>query len=149
VVTTELTTDRKGAIAESAIAAAAIRLGIDVYRPLSDGGRYDVIFDVGSRLLRVQWKWASRRGNVIVIPFITSRRAREGFRRRSYDATEIDAIAAYCLEVDRVFFFELRDVKRKTYLQLRLSPCRNNQRRLVNWADDFAFDARLKALAGP
>ena len=32
-----LTTDQKGAIAEIAIATAAIRLGIGVFKPLSDG----------------------------------------------------------------------------------------------------------------
>jgi hypothetical protein len=37
----ELSTDQKGAFAESAIAHAAIKLGIGVYRPLSDGERYD------------------------------------------------------------------------------------------------------------
>jgi hypothetical protein len=35
-----MTPGRKGAIAEAAIAAEAIRLGFDVYRPVSKGGRY-------------------------------------------------------------------------------------------------------------
>jgi len=61
-----LTTDQKGAIAESSIAAAAIKLGIGVLKPLSDGHRYDLVFDVGTRLLRVQCKWAVRRGDVVV-----------------------------------------------------------------------------------
>jgi hypothetical protein len=47
-----LTTDQKGAIAETAIALAAIKLGIGVSRPLGDE-RYDLIFDVGERLLPV------------------------------------------------------------------------------------------------
>jgi hypothetical protein len=55
----ELSTDQKGAIAESAIVHAAIKLGIGVYRPLSDGERYDLIFDLGERLERIQCKWAS------------------------------------------------------------------------------------------
>jgi hypothetical protein len=36
-----LTTDQKGAVAEIAIALIATKLGIDVYRPLHEGGRYD------------------------------------------------------------------------------------------------------------
>ena len=44
-----MTTDQKGAIAEAAIALAAMKLGVDVYRPLGEGGRYDLILDVGSR----------------------------------------------------------------------------------------------------
>jgi hypothetical protein len=56
----ELSTNHKGAIAEAAITYHATRLGIDVYRPVSDGGRYDLILDTGLRLLRTQCKWANR-----------------------------------------------------------------------------------------
>ena len=41
-----MTTDQKGAIAEACIAAAAIKLGVGVFRPLADE-RYDLIFDFG------------------------------------------------------------------------------------------------------
>ena len=81
-----LTTDQKGAIAESAIAHAAIKIGIDVYRPVSEGGRYDMIFDLINRLVRVQCKWASRYGDVIVVRCASNRRSRYGLVRRPYDA---------------------------------------------------------------
>ena len=42
-----MTTDQKGAIAEACIAAAAMKLGIEVYRPVAEGGRYDMILDIG------------------------------------------------------------------------------------------------------
>ena len=48
-----LSTDQKGALAEATITAAAIELGVDVFRPLSDGARYDLIFDLGHRLMLV------------------------------------------------------------------------------------------------
>jgi hypothetical protein len=38
-----MTTDQKGAIAETAVAHAAVKLGIDVYRPVVEGGRYDLV----------------------------------------------------------------------------------------------------------
>ena len=80
-----LTTDQKGAIAESAILHAAIKLGIGVYRPLFDGGRYDFIFDLGTRLLRVQCKWAARRGDVVVVRCYSCRRTRDGQLKRRRD----------------------------------------------------------------
>jgi hypothetical protein len=40
----ELSTDQKGAIAETAIAAHATRLGIEVYRSVAEGGRFDLLF---------------------------------------------------------------------------------------------------------
>jgi PD-(D/E)XK endonuclease len=53
-----LTTDRKGAIAELAIALAATKAGIEVYRPMSEGGRYDLIFDIGRLVSAVQVGWS-------------------------------------------------------------------------------------------
>ena len=57
-----MTTNQKGAIAEAAIALEAVKLGVEVYRPMAEGGRYDLIFGLEDRLLRVQCKWAARRG---------------------------------------------------------------------------------------
>jgi len=57
-----LTPSQKGAAAEAHIAADAISLGIFVLRPMCDGGRYDLAFDVAGRLLRIQCKVARRMG---------------------------------------------------------------------------------------
>jgi hypothetical protein len=139
-----MTTDQKGAIAETAIAHAATKLGIDVYRPVAEGGRYDLIFDLGCRLLRVQCKWASRRGDTVVVSTESSRRTADGFIRRCYTPDEIDAIAAYSLELDRCFLIPISRVANRPAIALRVAPCRNNQRRRVNWADDFDFAAKLE-----
>src|SRR5215218_8627782 len=56
-----LTPGRKGAIAETAFAAHATRLGFEVYRPVAEGGRFDMILVAGKRLLRVQCKWGDVR----------------------------------------------------------------------------------------
>ena len=77
-----LTTDQKGAIAEAAIAWEATKLGIEVYRPISEGGRFDMIFLLDDRLVRVQCKWAARHGDVVSIRCYSCRRAREGIRKR-------------------------------------------------------------------
>jgi len=88
-----LTTDQKGNIAELEVAAAASKLGLVVFRPMGEGSRYDLIFDLGGRLLRVQCKWAPRHGELLTIRCYSNRRAREGLRRRGYTIDEIDAIA--------------------------------------------------------
>jgi PD-(D/E)XK nuclease superfamily protein len=136
-----LTSNQKGAVAETAVAHAAVKIGIDVYRPVAEGGRCDLIFDFGQRLIRVQCKWAERRGEVIPVRCYSSRRARDGFLKRSYTAEEVDAIVAYCAELDRCFFLAVDLFACRTYVQLRLSPSRNNQKRGVNWADDYAFES--------
>jgi hypothetical protein len=43
-----LTPSQRGAAAEAHIAAAALSLGIPVLRPLYEGGRYDLVFDVAA-----------------------------------------------------------------------------------------------------
>ena len=48
------TTDQNGTIAELAIAHAAAELGVGVFKPLTDGERYDLIFDFRPQLMRVQ-----------------------------------------------------------------------------------------------
>ena len=138
-----MTTDQKGAIAEICIAAAAIKLGIEVYRPVAEGGRYDMIFDLETKLLRVQAKWASRKGEVLVVSCQSARRCADGFIRRRYTSEEVDAICAYSLELDRCFLIPIDLVENRPAIALRLTPCRNNQRRRINWADDFDFAATL------
>ena len=132
-----LTTNQKGAIAEAAVALQAVRLGIDVYRPVVEGGRYDLIFALDSGLLRIQCKWAARHGDVVVVRCISCRRGREGFVRRRYTADEIDAFAAYCMDVDRCFILPIDRFPASSAIQLRLGPTRNNQKAGVNWADDY------------
>ena len=119
----ELTTDQKGAIAESAIVHAAIKLGIGVYRPLSDGARYDLIFDLGDRLERVQCKWGPMRGDVIIARACSSRRTAQGLRRRMYAAGEIDALAVYSPDLDRCFYLPAGRVIGRPEVSLRVSAC--------------------------
>lgn len=136
-----LTTDQKGNIAEQAIALAATRLGFGVYRPVGEGGRYDFILDLGDHLLRVQCKWARHIGAGVRVPCCSNRRARDGLRRRLYSTDEIDAIAAYCHELDRCFLLSRSWIGGRQQVQLRLQPARNCQAVGLNWASEFDFTA--------
>jgi hypothetical protein len=143
-----MTTDQKGAIAEAAIALAAMKQGVDVYRPLGEGGRYDLILDVGPRLLRVQCKWAARGDQVLVVRCYTFRRTRTSWKKTTYSAEEVDVIGAYSFDLDRCFLIPIEIVEKRPTIQLRIAPTRNNQRRRINWADDFDFAAKLEEHQG-
>jgi hypothetical protein len=143
-----LTTDQKGAIAEAAIALEATKLGIEVYKPISEGGRFDMIFLLGERLVRVQCKWAPLLGDTIIIRCYSNRRAREGLRRRVYTAREVDAFAAYCPETERCYYVPFDSFKARTQVLLRVAPTRNNQRLGIHWAEDFEFTAKLPTYDG-
>ena len=62
---------------------------------------------------------------------------------------EIDAIAAYCAELDACYLLPLALSVGRAAVQLRLSPTRNNQRRRINWAKDYEFGATLTLSPGP
>jgi PD-(D/E)XK nuclease superfamily protein len=136
-----LTTDQKGVIAELEIARRAAELGIGVWHAYTVE-RYDLIFDLRPKLLRVQCKWANRYGDVIVVRCYSNRRARAGLLRRRYAPEDVDAFAAYCPDVCECYLLPLSLFPQAT-IQLRLHPAKNNQRAGINWAEDFAFDARL------
>jgi hypothetical protein len=142
-----LTTNQKGFIAETAVIHECARLGIPVARPLDDQ-RYDLIFDLGAQLLRVQCKWAARAGDVVAIRTRTCRRARQGLIHRSYRPEEIDAIAAFCIETGRCYLLPHELSVDRVMVQLRLGPTKNNQSVGIRWASDYEFAAKLKPLLG-
>jgi hypothetical protein len=142
-----LTTNQKGAIAESAITAHAVRYGIDVYRPAVEGGRCDLVFGLGARLLRVQCKWAVRHGQVVSVVVHTSRRAPGGGHIRTpYTEHDIDGIAAYCAELDRCYLLPISLVSGKKQIYLRLAPARNNQMRKLNFAELYELPGAIAQL---
>jgi hypothetical protein len=138
-----LTTDQKGAIAEAAIAHAALELGIGVARPLGDQ-RYDLIFDLGASFLRVQCKWACRYRDVVVIRCYSSRRTADGLLRRLYTPHEVDAFAAYCAELRTCYFLPFEGVPPGGTLQLRVTEPLNNQKLGVHWAEQYELAATLR-----
>jgi PD-(D/E)XK endonuclease len=143
----ELTTNQKGMVAETAIIHEAAKLGIIVLRPLDDA-RYDLVLDLPDGMLRLQCKWAVRYRDVVIVRCRTCRRGRNGLIHRGYAPGEIDAVAAYCAELDTCYLLPLSMSVNRTAVQLRLAPTRNNQNRLINWAKDYEFAARLSPL-GP
>jgi hypothetical protein len=142
----DLTPSQKGAAAEAAIAAAAIRMGLVVLRPLCEGGRYDLVIDLEPELLRVQCKWANRLSSVLSINLSGSRLTPAGYVRTTYTAAEVDAIGAYSAELESCFLIPIAEVNERRGVHLRLEPARNNQARRIRWAHDYEFGAMVLGL---
>ena len=137
----ELTTRQKGALAEAKIAAAAVEQGWFVLRPDQEGRRYDFVFDVDHRLLRIQCKWARVRGDVVIAQTGTCRHTPAGYVRSTYSPADIDVIALYCGELDRCFALPVTEVTGLHAIHLRLAPARNGQRSGVRLADAYPLGA--------
>jgi prevent-host-death family protein len=133
--------NRKGNAAELAIAAEAARLGLEVWHPLTEHGRCDLVLGIGGRLHRVQCKWARRSGEVVQINLETSRRTAAGYLRTRYTADEVDAIAAYCEEQNECYLIPIEVATGMSAISLRLSPARNGQRAALNWAEHYQLGA--------
>ena len=134
--------NHKGNVAELKIAAAAADLGIGVYKPLTEHGRCDLIFDVEGVLLRVQCKWARPQGDVLLIQTGGSYHSpTKGYVRSTYSANEIDAIAGYCAKNDTCYLLPIAEVEGHSAIHLRLAPARNGQYAGVRMASEYELGA--------
>jgi hypothetical protein len=136
-----LSTNQKGAIAEAQVIAAAVELGMGVWRPVVEGCRYDLILEAGDRLLRTQCKWANRENDVVVVRARTCRHTPRGYVWTRYCAGEIDGIAAWCPDTVECYFIPIGDIDGRACMHLRLAPARNNQELLVHWAANYRLGA--------
>ncbi len=137
-----------GAIAEAAVAAEATKLGIPVLRPVFQDLRYDFAFDLGSRLVRVQCKSVRLRRNVVDIKARTCRRVAGGYVRGTYTSAEVDAVAAYCPDLDRCYLVPIEDFPPSGCISLRLFPAKNNQLKGLHFAAEYELDLGAIAQLG-
>jgi prevent-host-death family protein len=140
-------TNHKGNVAEMVIATEAMKLGVAVMKPLGEHTRYDLIFDVGCVLLRVQCKWAPLRGDVVCVN-LTSVRYTSGGRqiRKPYRASEVDAVAVYYEALDECYLLTAKTFDGMRALHLRVAPAKNGQRAQLNWASDYRLSGAVAQL---
>jgi hypothetical protein len=132
-----LTPSQKGAVAEAAITAMAIELGLTVLRPLCEGRRYDLVVDLEPELLRVQCKLARRVGGVLSVCLATNRYTPGGYVSTNYTSEEIDAIGVYAPDMRRGFLIPIAEAEGRRAIHLRIDPTKNNQAQGIKWARDY------------
>jgi hypothetical protein len=136
----------KGSIAEAVIAAEAVKAGVQVLRPLIEGARYDLVFDVEGQFVRIQCKWGTRQGAVISAYIGTCRLTPRGYIRTTYDASEVDAFALYCADLDECYLIPLGDVEGQSKVQLRLTPAANGQELAIRYAETYRLNGAIAQL---
>jgi prevent-host-death family protein len=139
---------REGRDRRNGIAAAATKLGVSVLRPIVEHGRYDLAFEIGDRLLRVQCKWGQldRTGAFVRVVLSSSRLTPAGYVQRTYTQDEIDLVAVYCGQLDRCYLLPVELVAGKRAIHLRLTPPLNGQRACIQLASSFEFDGAVAQL---
>lgn len=135
-------TTTRGDLAEIEVAAALMRTGRRVLRPLSNGLRYDLLIDNnGGTYTRVQCKSGIlKNGGVVFRVYSVS-----GHRVRavSYHG-QVDAFGVYCQQTGAAYLVPMTDIAScNTMVSLRVAPARNSQVRGVHLAQDYVI--RLEA----
>jgi prevent-host-death family protein len=138
--------NHRGAVAEAAITLEAVQLGVEVFKPVSEHTRYDLVFGLGPRLLRVQCKSATVKGDVVCIRLVSNWHSPRGYVRTHYTADEIDLVAAHCHELHRNFLIPIDLIDGHSAIQLRLTPPRNAQRAGVHFAADHQLSGAIAQL---
>jgi prevent-host-death family protein len=140
--------NRKGNIAELAFATEATRLGLEVYKPLTEHGRCDFVLGIRNHLIKVQCKWAARKDEVICVRLkASSHSPTRGYVTSTYQAGEVDALGVYCGDLDRCYLIPIERVAGQQMVTLRLGAARNNQRAALNWASDYELPGAVAQLA--
>jgi PD-(D/E)XK endonuclease len=114
----------KGRHSETKIAAAATELDIPVLGPITEHARYDLAFEIGGAILRVQCKWGAldNNGALIKVSLRSSWCTPSGYEHRQYKADEIDLVAVYCGELDRCYLLPHELAVGRRGIWLRLTP---------------------------
>lgn len=134
----------RGTISELAIALEAVQLGVDVFKPLSEHSRCDLIFGIAHR---VQCKSARLSGDVLQINLVGSWHTPQGYVRTKYTAAEVDLVAAHCHELGRNYLIPFDRIEEgKTGIHLRLRPTRNGQRAAVHYAAQYELPGAVAQL---
>ncbi|MEA2385944.1 MAG: hypothetical protein QOJ22_118 [Thermoleophilaceae bacterium] len=138
----------KGNVAELAVAKRAAELGLAVYGPLIEHGRYDLVIEIAGCLQRVQCKWGGldEERQVVMVNLASNRCTPQGYVRDVYGEDEIDFVAVYCGGNDRCYLLPSALAAGRGSIWLRLGPARNGQRAAINLASDFEFRGAIAQL---
>ena len=109
----ELTTKRRGELAELAFTYKAATMGFGVAKPYGDSERYDFVLDAGGRFLRVQVKSSTTLLNGL---YHVNCHRRTGGRAVAYSPSEIDFLVAYIIPEDAWFILPITVVAHFTSL---------------------------------
>jgi prevent-host-death family protein len=146
--TMEHNPNHKGNAAELAIAAEAAELGLEVYSPLTEHGRTDLVLGIAQKLYRVQCKWGARVGEKVQVRLGTSRYSpTRGYVVKTYDRSDIDLVAVYCKPLATSYLLPPDLFEGRSNIWLRTGLPKNGQRAALNWAADYEFSGAVAQLA--
>lgn len=130
-----LNTKQIGATSEAKILAACLARGWVVSLPFGNMSRYDMIVDVGVKLLKVQCKTGHLKNGLIQFDTVSTNPST--YEKLDY-ALDADILAVYSEFNNQVYWIPVNEIKTDR-LFLRIDPPKNNQAKYVKWAKNYEF----------
>lgn len=136
---------KKGDIAEKLFELECIKRDIEVYKPVSSGGRVDYLAYVNGVYKRVQIKYISVYNNKILISFMKNQNGRKAEDGRplykKYCNHEIDLFLVYCPDLNEWYNIpiELAATCSSLSLNIVITPKKNNQTKGVKYSYDYVW----------
>lgn len=136
--------NEKGKITEAQILAYIINLGYSVSIPFGDKDRYDQIWDINGKLLRIQIKTArinEKEKNLQNSSIRFNCKSIINGKIRKYSKKEIDYFATYW--ENKVYLIPVEECSIEKVL--RFTSSQPNQPN-INWAKNYEFEEVIKRL---
>jgi hypothetical protein len=124
---------QKGAVAEAKVLSYLISKGYQVFVPWGEDHRFDLLCEINGCFKRIQVKYVTPKNAGIDVPL----RSANNWSTIRYTPKNVDLIAAYNPENDKIYFIDLKDYPNIATLKLRLEKTRNLQKKNVKWAEEF------------
>ena len=126
-------TKQKGDIAEAFVTFLLKRNGFNVLIPWGEDNRYDLVSEKNGVFKRIQVKYVSTRNGGLEVAI----RSANNFNIIHYSPKDIDIIAAYSPEQNKVYFIPLNSIKNRSQVKLRLMPTINKQKKYITMATKY------------
>jgi hypothetical protein len=132
-----------GNITELEVLNYVTKLGYQVSLPFGDRARYDQIWDIEGKLLKIQIKTAKLHdsGNYLIISCKSSNRKNGKCVNRRYTKDDIDYLASFYNGICYLIPVEQLPGRQKI---LRLNKSMNNQQTNITWAEDYKIEKIIK-----
>ncbi len=126
-------TKQKGDIAEAFVTYLLKQNGFNVLIPWGEDNRYDLVTEKYGIFKRIQVKYATPKNGSIEVRI----RSCNNYSILRYSTKDIDIIAVYSPETNKVYFVPLNSIKNRSLCKLRLAPTKNKQKKFVVMASKY------------
>ena len=126
-------TKQKGDIAEAFVVYILKANGFNVLIPWGEDTRYDIVSEKNGIFKRIQVKYVTQKNGYLEVAI----RSCNNHSIIHYSLTDIDTIAAFDEQNQKVYFIPLNRIKNKSSFKLRLLPTKNQQNKFIHQAAEF------------